>query len=1163
MDFKLGTMSERHQNQNAKTGEHPQAGQRSYQNRERKGIDIGEVFQSLELEDEFEYPRKYLKPAQGMEIARVLKPNTLSESTNFMKQEVGSGSTLPKFIPPGNIMNPRSKPEHNYGRTDVKDDISPEEASRLLESWRQSEYFGWDHWCKTARASFKLEIDPKPAVIDETPGHSSHPSQILGKYMLHFHRKGLRGDATAITGACIGRNHQDCRRDAIQKVFCKLQQLGLLRYGLIASGNYQFQIPVKVKQNTLKLGPTAKSENSLNKSLTCALNEHRFEAALEELRKTIPSKTDSWPEVFQIWTYGLLHSNMRQLRQTIDIMQYLKIKNDQFNTSLSLQREHSDSRIKTHLWQQLKRIYGFEMVGTDNNFDTLDPLGFETSVSDFEAGSPSFDNSSWLDCDLIAQLKVDPHNYEFKLKSFTDSLMNKHHDLGLTQARESKDTQNGLKPFEMSSLPLKGSSLQEKEIFYVDPVVFSKMYFSLVHSPNLGFAIEACENLHSRVEVDRSKMKGPYPHLSADYFMSRLNMLALDMLESVFKIYCSPSWQNKPRTILSGKVTQISYRNREQIFFFQPSQSDWSSKVLFATASTETVKDHKTWVRKNDRVANKDFVILVSLHKETSSKPGQSSSLDHPGKPQQTTNLHDGSEGGFHNSDSQYKWNTANHSFKDLLQDQEFISICCGSRTPRSLFVCQVDEITLKGTFIKLTTLCKKEEANASLKQPHDWVLIRTPVPGHHFRNAQSLCSFVMKPAAVPQVEYQMIGGSANTSQTGPVSFLETGQRHAPHLKKLSKVDENLLILSAIMTPPWKRLMRSPELQGVSPVVSKAAVDAIYQLLSPAGHATKLIEDKLKSTIQEGLVMVRCVDNSEKFELVHKLVERLQGLMPGKKKLISTQNPFEADAILEWIRRHSKIKVKRLIASQYEAECKHLDHTGLVGAMDSYYKNALSCHRGRLADELPEELIITTHETLASSYLKRDANFTFDAVIVFDAGSARETAVLSPLCKATRIAFLLGDQYATPPSTQSELAASKGIKISLFERLVKNGYPYFSWIHKPSTINPSIIKPFVKLFELGELRSDTDKEPISSELDVFSWPNPQLKVCFINTNSPEITMGNSLFNPREAELALNITLKLVEKGRVQPSKIAIVTPYTAQQKLIKACLSQSSKVSLI
>lgn len=1162
MDLKLGTHSERSQNDYRMSQELNQAPLRDPASRDRKGINIGEKFEPIELTDDLNLPRKYLKTFQDLDSVRYVPPLSGSEYTIFMKQEVTSGSIFPRFIPPGQVMDPKSKPDPPIRPRDQSYDISPEEALKILETWRQSEFYGWDHWCKTARAIFKLEVDARPPIYEETTASAHHPSQTLGKYTLSFPRKGMRGDSMQLSGGCIGRNHQECRRDAIQKLFCKLQELGLLKYGLIQAGNFEYKIPVKIKASQAHVSQPSKNENALNKTITTALNEHRFDTALDELRKTMPSKTDSWLEVFQVWAYALLQGNMRQLRQTIDIMQYLKIKNDEHHTAHLPSFADPSMRHNAELLNTLKQNYGFEMVKSDNNFDMTDTNGFLATTNDFEVESPSFDNSSWLDCDLVAQLKIDVQNFEHKLKPAVETPILKP---AVGASRTSKPVskplslQKILAPFEMIPYPLKGPAHLEKGIFYVDPIVLSRMYLSLIHSPCLGYAIEACENLHSRIELDRTKLKGPCQQLTADFLMSRLNLLALEMIESVFKTYCSPLWQSKSPTILSGKVTQVSYRNREQIFFFQPVQGDWVSKVLFATASSETFKDHKTWVKNNDRVCNKDFVLLVCFPKDD----GTTASNDQS-KHSQALQTPPATSGGTFAPMSMYleeqnRGSSSNYNFRDLLRDPDFIATCCQGKTPKALFVCQVYEITIKNTLVKVSTLCRKEEVQAATKHPHDWSLVRVAIPGHHYRQAQNVCNFSMQREVVEHVDFRTVGALANPGLAGAV---DRGTALHGVSRKAVRPECNMFMVNAVLTPPGRRIPRSGEFLQVPPVLAKPAIDSLYQLLISSGHQAKHSEESLKSSLQDGLVLLRCPEVAEKLEFVQKLVERLQGLLPGKRKLISTQNPFEADAILEWLRKNSKVKVKRLITSQYEAECRHLDQTPLVGKFDSYYKNALSCHRGRLADEVPEELIIMTHESLATSYLRKDANFTFDAVILLDASTAVENLLLGPLSKANKLVFLMGDQYSTPFIVNSEIAASKGLRISLFERLLRNGYPYFNLLPKVNSLPQNILKPFLKMFEMGDLHLEADKERGQPEKDIFCWPSPIVKSCFINTKSPEIAMGDSLFNPKEAELAINIALKMVELGKCQVGKMAIVTPYTAQHKLIKACLAQAAKVDI-
>jgi len=77
------------------------------------------------------------------------------------------------------------------------------------------------------------------------------------------------------------------------------------------------------------------------------------------------------------------------------------------------------------------------------------------------------------------------------------------------------------------------------------------------------------------------------------------------------------------------------------------------------------------------------------------------------------------------------------------------------------------------------------------------------------------------------------------------------------------------------------------------------------------------------------------------------------------------------------------------------------------------------------------DVIVCTLDALASEYL---TGFTFPRVIIDEASSSLEPAILGAFTKNCQHAVLFGDHKVLPPKCTSDLAASKGLKISLFER---------------------------------------------------------------------------------------------------------------------------------
>jgi len=84
------------------------------------------------------------------------------------------------------------------------------------------------------------------------------------------------------------------------------------------------------------------------------------------------------------------------------------------------------------------------------------------------------------------------------------------------------------------------------------------------------------------------------------------------------------------------------------------------------------------------------------------------------------------------------------------------------------------------------------------------------------------------------------------------------------------------------------------------------------------------------------------------------------------------------------------------------------------------------------------DVIVCTLDSLNSEYL---AGFTFPRVIIDECSSTIESTTLGAFTKNCQHVILFGDHKVLPPNVKSDLASSKGLKISLFERLARQGYP--------------------------------------------------------------------------------------------------------------------------
>ena len=144
-----------------------------------------------------------------------------------------------------------------------------------------------------------------------------------------------------------------------------------------------------------------------------------------------------------------------------------------------------------------------------------------------------------------------------------------------------------------------------------------------------------------------------------------------------------------------------------------------------------------------------------------------------------------------------------------------------------------------------------------------------------------------------------------------------------------------------------------------------------------------------------------------------------------------------------------------------------------------------------------------------SDYLKGS---TFPRVIMDEVTQANELSTLIPLIKGCQQLVLIGDHKQLPPTVISTFAQSKGMTISLFERLVKQGVqPHL--LDVQYRMHPSISEFPTQKFYNNMLKNGVNAldRPI---IPGFSWPNQAVRVTFVNVKGVEQIYSSSIQNTR-------------------------------------------------
>jgi len=206
----------------------------------------------------------------------------------------------------------------------------------------------------------------------------------------------------------------------------------------------------------------------------------------------------------------------------------------------------------------------------------------------------------------------------------------------------------------------------------------------------------------------------------------------------------------------------------------------------------------------------------------------------------------------------------------------------------------------------------------------------------------------------------------------------------------------------------------------------------------------------------------------------------------------------------------------------------------------------------------------TAYQTAAHPFFIRQR---FDRVVVDEAGQLDEPATLAPLSLAPKF-VLGGDHFQLPPvvrarHTQSSSEDNSGLEVSLFERLFRTApESRISRLKTQYRMNREIQEIPSQIFYDGALVPSPDvagrrlniKIKATNNDQISKIVDPDLPVVFVDV--PGADSGKA--RVEEAEVARKIVEALLALG-VPSHEVGIITPYRAQQALIRSRLSENGQ----
>ena len=205
---------------------------------------------------------------------------------------------------------------------------------------------------------------------------------------------------------------------------------------------------------------------------------------------------------------------------------------------------------------------------------------------------------------------------------------------------------------------------------------------------------------------------------------------------------------------------------------------------------------------------------------------------------------------------------------------------------------------------------------------------------------------------------------------------------------------------------------------------------------------------------------------------------------------------------------------------------------------------------------LSAQVVLSTHGGLSSSQLRGD----FDLAVLDEASQAPEPLSWVALTRAAKAVFA-GDARQLPPTLYSQDAVREGLGVTLLERLEKSLPDTLQTLLRVQyRMHETIMGFSSEQFYGGRLLADP---AVASHLvcgleGVAADDLTAVPLVFVDTAGTgweeeldELLQSRS--NKGEAELAARLARRLLEAG-LPPKNLAVLTPYTAQVRLIKSLL---------
>ncbi len=199
------------------------------------------------------------------------------------------------------------------------------------------------------------------------------------------------------------------------------------------------------------------------------------------------------------------------------------------------------------------------------------------------------------------------------------------------------------------------------------------------------------------------------------------------------------------------------------------------------------------------------------------------------------------------------------------------------------------------------------------------------------------------------------------------------------------------------------------------------------------------------------------------------------------------------------------------------------------------------------------EVIVGTPSGIQDKAIR---DVSFDLVVMDEATQATEPVSWIPMAKAKKV-VMAGDHFQLPPTVRSKEAEEKGLGVTLFERFHEIlGDESKQLLELQYRMNEKIMGFSSRMFYQGLLvaHGSVKNHTLADLKPVEKNSETKEPLLFIDTAGKgfeeRLEEGSeSRFNLEEAALVLRELEKMLKAG-VRPEEIAVISPYSAQVRLL-------------